>query len=44
MLLESQAMGGRHAWNIVSFNGKEYYPIDLTWENAKFRGRSIKDT
>ncbi len=25
-----------HAWNIVTINGKKY-PIDLTWDNARFR-------
>lgn len=25
-----------HAWNIVTINGKKY-PIDLTWDNTKFR-------
>lgn len=25
-----------HAWNIVSIDGKKY-PIDLTWDNTKFR-------
>ena len=28
--------GGGHAWNIVHINGKKY-PIDLTWDNGKFR-------
>lgn len=25
-----------HAWNIVTINGKKY-PVDLTWDNTKFR-------
>lgn len=27
---------GGHAWNIVTIEGKKY-PIDLTWDNTKFR-------
>ena len=27
---------GGHSWNIVNINGKKY-PIDLTWDNTKFR-------
>ncbi len=27
---------GAHAWNIITINGKKY-PIDLTWDNQKFR-------
>lgn len=27
---------GAHAWNIVNIDGKKY-PIDLTWDNTKFR-------
>jgi hypothetical protein len=27
---------GGHAWNIVNIKGKKY-PIDLTWDNSKFR-------
>ncbi len=30
-----------HAWNVVSLDGKKYYPVDLTWDNTKFRGRKI---
>lgn len=33
--------GGGHAWNIVTIDGKNY-PIDLTWENGKFRGGKSK--
>lgn len=28
--------GSGHAWNIVTIDGKKY-PIDLTWDNTKFR-------
>lgn len=35
---------GGHAWNIVSLDGKKYHPIDLTWDNTKFRGRRIKNS
>lgn len=40
-----EGMAGRegHAWNVVSFDGQKYHPIDLTWENSKFRSRSIED-
>lgn len=24
-----------HAWNVVSFNGKDYYHIDVTWDAQK---------
>lgn len=30
-----------HAWNIVTIDGKNY-PIDLTWDNGKFRGGESK--
>lgn len=43
---------GGHSWNIVNIDGKKY-PIDLTWDNTKFRsgkstsfdwlGRDVKD-
>ncbi len=28
--------GNSHAWNIITINNK-MYPIDLTWDNAKYR-------
>lgn len=28
-------IGGRHAWNIVEIDGKNY-PFDLTWDNNKY--------
>ena len=34
--------GSGHAWNIVSFDGKKYYPIDLTWDSNKYMGRRYK--
>lgn len=30
-----------HAWNIVMINGMKY-PIDLTWDNCKFRAGHLK--
>ena len=34
---------GGHAWNVVSLDRKKYHPIDLTWDNTRFRGRTIKN-
>ena len=40
MFQEKQVEDG-HAWNIVTIDGKNY-PIDLTWDNGKFRGGESK--
>ena len=32
---------GGHAWNIICINGKKY-PIDLTWDNTRFRSGQSK--
>lgn len=32
---------GAHAWNIVNIDGKKY-PIDLTWDNSKYRSGNSK--
>ena len=32
---------GGHAWNIITINGKSY-PVDLTWDNSKFRSGNFK--
>lgn len=28
-----------HAWNVISFNGKDYYHVDVTWGVAKNRAK-----
>ena len=33
--------GNGHAWNIVTIDGKNY-PIDLTWDNCRFRSGAFK--